>query len=145
MTATYSITLAAIRDRIRFQLGDTDTALALVADEEIAAVLTLKSNVEADALVYLAKGLLRRYGREPVKVTQDGQTLDFTGRIAVWQELVADAQAAATTTVTAGIRVRRLNRPANISTTTEYTGSETARARIYGPRVDDDEVLEGAV
>ena len=145
MTATYTNTLLTLRDRVRFQLGDTDTALVLLADEEIAAVLTLKSNVEADALVYLAKGLLRRYGREPVKITQDGQTLDFTGRIAVWQELVADASAAATTTVTAGIRVRRLNRPANIETTTEYSGTETARTTIYGPQGEDNGVLEGQV
>ncbi len=144
MTATYTSTSIAtvFKDRCRFILGDTDTANPLLTDEEIAAALTYKSSVETDALVFLAKGLLARYSRSPVKITQDGQTLDFSERVKTWRELVADAERSATSTPTAGIRIRRLSRPANISTTTEYTGPETSRTSIYGA-TSDDGILEG--
>lgn len=150
MTATYDSNSIAtvLKDRIRFILGDTDTANPLLTDEEIAAALTYKSNVEADSLLFLARGLLARYSRSPVKVTQDGQTLDFSERVKTWRELVADAERSATSTPTAGIRIRRLSRPSNISTTTEYTGSVLDRQRIYSPGSTDDPtdgILEGAV
>lgn len=146
MTATYTSDLKyTIRDRIRYRLGDTDTTNALVTDAEIAAALDLESQVETDALVFLADGLIARYGREPIKITQDGQTLDFTGRLAMWQGLLDRFERLATTIVTTGIRVRRLNRPANIETATEYSGSETARTTIYGPQGEDNGVLEGQV
>lgn len=116
MAATYSSSLSAAKDVIRFRLGDTDTTAALLSDEEIAAVVILKGDSEDAACLYLAKGLLARYGREPVRVTQDGQTLDFSGRIGVWQELVADLAREST----GGIRIRRMARPQSIATPGEY-------------------------
>lgn len=121
MTATYTSTLPAVKDRIRFQLGDTDTASPLLSDEEIAAVLTLKSDNEADALLYLAKGLLRRHARLPVKFETDGQRFDYSARVEAWKELVAELERTATTTVTAGMRIRRMARPANITDQGEYS------------------------
>lgn len=116
MTATYDSTLGATKDRVRFRLGDTDVDDALLSDEEIAAVIALKSTEDA-ACLYLAKGLLARYGREPVKVTQDGQTLDFSARVGVWKELIADIG----TQSSGGLRIRRLARPQAISGQSEYT------------------------
>ncbi len=116
MTATYSSLLSTARDKVRFRLGDTDTASSLLSDEEIAAVLTLKGSVEDDACLYLAKGLLARYGREPVKITQDGQTLDFSARIGVWEALVAELSQASS----GGIRIRRMTRPQSIETPGTY-------------------------
>jgi hypothetical protein len=97
-------------------LGDTDVDSALLSDEEIAAVLTLKGSEDAACLT-LAKGLLARYGREPVKVTQDGQTLDFSARVEVWRELIADLERQSV----GGLRVRRIARPQSMETPGEYT------------------------
>ena len=116
MTATYVNTLLTARDRLRFQLGDTDTADALLADEEIAAAVTIKTTEDA-ALVYLAKGLLRRYARLPVKITADGASIDWGERVAAWREIIADAETAEST----GLRVRRLARPQEIADQGEYT------------------------
>ena len=116
MTATYSPTLSLARDRLRFQLGATDVNDALLADEEIAAAVTIKTTEDA-ALVYLAKGLLRRYARLPVRVTADGATIDWGERVAAWREIVTDAEQAQYS----GLRVRRLARPQEIEDQGEYT------------------------
>lgn len=113
----YNPALQSVRDRTRFRLGDTDIDSPLLYDEEIAAALALKGSVEDDTCLYLAKALLARYGREPVKVTQDGQTLDFSARIGVWQALVTElgSQSAG------GFRIRRMARPQSIATPGEYS------------------------
>lgn len=116
MTATYSSTLATAKDRLRFCLGDTDTTDGLLSDEEIAAALTIKGTEDA-ALLYLAKGLYRRYARQPIKVSADGASMDFSARIDAWREIIADAESANT----GGLRIRRLVRPQNISDQGEYT------------------------
>jgi hypothetical protein len=115
MAATYSADLSTAKDRIRFRLGDNDVAQALVSDEEIAAILSLKGSEDAACLA-LAKHLLARYGREPVKVTMDGTTIDFSARVEVWRELVADLEGQNS----GGLRVRRVARPQSI-TSGEYT------------------------
>jgi hypothetical protein len=117
MTATYDPTLATVKDRLRFRLGDSDPGEFLLSDEEIAAVLSLKADDEDSALLYLAKGLIRRYSREPVRTSADGVTMDFSDRLKAWQEIVAEGSQ----TVTSGLRVRRLNRPQSISGVGEYT------------------------
>lgn len=116
MAATYTNTLLVAKDRIRFRLGDTDTTNALLDDNEIAAAISLKSDEDA-ALLYLAKGLLARWGREPVRVVADGTTLDFGERVAVWREIVAEAAESSQ----GGLRIRRLARPQEISGQGEYT------------------------
>jgi hypothetical protein len=118
MAATYSTALSTAKDRIRFRIGDIDVATAaLLSDEEIAAVLSLKSSDEDAACLMLAKHLLAKHGREVVKITQDGQTLDFSERIPVWRELVADLEQQSS----GGLRVRRIARPQSITSVSEYT------------------------
>ena len=121
MTATYSISLATAKDRIRLQLGDTDTAHAVLADETIAAILTLKSSDEAAALVMCAQASIAVIGREPVKVEADGASFDFSDRLKALNTILARADAALTTTPTQGTRIRRLNKPQNIEDQGEYT------------------------
>ena len=116
MTTTYSTALTLVRDRLRFRIGDTDTANALLSDEEIAGAVTLKTDEDA-ALLYLAKGLLARWGRAPVKFSADGASYDFSERVAVWREIVAEAEASSS----GGLRVRRLARPQEIADQGEYT------------------------
>lgn len=107
MAATYSSNLSATKDVIRFRLGDTDVAAALLSDEEIAAVLALKGDDQDAACLTLAKGLLARWSREPVKVEADGTKLDFSERVPAWRELVADIEKQSS----GGLRVRRVARP----------------------------------
>jgi hypothetical protein len=87
-----------------------------LSDNEIAAAITLKTDEDA-ALLYLAKALLARWGRAPIKVTADGTTLDFSERVNVWREIVAEAGQSAT----GGLRIRRLARPQKIDGQGEYT------------------------
>lgn len=116
MTVTYNGGLTLARDRLRFQLGDTDTSNALLTDEEIAGAVTLQSTEDA-ALLYLAKGLLRRWAREPVRVSADGTTFDWSGRLEVWREIIADAASVST----GGLRIRKLSRPQLIDDQGEYS------------------------
>lgn len=118
MAATYNASLSSAKDIVRFRLGDTDVVdAALLSDEEIAAVLSLKGGNEDAACLMLAKHLLARHGREVVKITQDGQTLDFSERIPVWRELVASLEQQSS----GGLRVRRIARPQSIATPGEYS------------------------
>lgn len=49
MAWTYSTSLATDKDKVRFEIGDTDTTDQLLSDEEIAAVLTAEGSVYAAA------------------------------------------------------------------------------------------------
>jgi hypothetical protein len=53
VSATYDPELPSNRDHVRFLIGDTDTAAALLSDEEIDAVITAET-ATGDALKYYA-------------------------------------------------------------------------------------------
>jgi hypothetical protein len=116
VAATYDNTLATTKDKIRFRMGDTDTVDALLQDEEIAAALNLTATEDA-AVAFLANGLIQRYSRDPIKVTADGVTMDFSAKIEAWQRMVTEADEL----VTQGVQIRRLARPTLISDRGEYT------------------------
>jgi hypothetical protein len=116
MAATYSTTLATPADRIRFRLGDTDMGQPLLTDEEITGALTLYAQAENSALLYLAQGLIRRYGRDPVVVQADGTSFNYSERVAVWREMIAEIRQAQT----GGLRVRKLAEPTQIVGIDEY-------------------------
>lgn len=99
MSATYDDTLPTDLDRVRAQLGDTDKDAALHSDAHIVAVLSLQGSV-ALAVAFLARELVARYAVQPVRKTADGLTVDYTGRIALWQALASEA---ATTAAGGGI------------------------------------------
>ncbi len=62
MTWTYDNTLATDRDKVRFEIQDTETSDQLFADEEIAAVLTAEGSVSYTVLS-LAKKLMIKFAR----------------------------------------------------------------------------------
>ena len=56
MTFTYS-PFSADRDRVRFHIGDTDSAAAMFSDEEIAAIITEAGGWRA-AVIYCLESLI---------------------------------------------------------------------------------------
>ena len=126
MGATYKTDLLTVKDRLRFRLGDTDTANALLQDAEYAAAYRIEGT-EDKAAVYLAKGLIRKFAQDPVRVVADGVTLDFSGRVSAWRELVQEV----TATVNGGLRVRKLSKPQSITDVGEYSSNGTSKARCY--------------
>ena len=62
MAWTYSTSLATDKDKVRFEIGDTDTTDQLLSDEEIAALLTSEGTVAA-AAAKAAEGLAAKYSR----------------------------------------------------------------------------------
>ena len=115
-TYTYNTALSALSDRIRFRLGDTDMGQPLLTDEEIDGALTLYAQAEDSALLYLAQGLIRRYGRDPVVIQADGTSFNYAERVAVWREMIDEIRAGQT----GGLRVRKLGEPTQIVGTDEY-------------------------
>lgn len=82
----YDDTLPTDKDRVRAILGDTDTSDELLTDAHIEAVLTAEGSVSA-AVAWLADALVARFAQDPVRITADGVTLDYSRRIPVWQSL----------------------------------------------------------
>lgn len=94
MAATYDDTLPTDKDRARSRIGDTivdPESAALHSDGHIDAVLTAQGSLEP-AVVYLATELIARFAGEPVKVTVDGETVDYRDRLDIWRSIVAAAQ-----------------------------------------------------
>ena len=113
MTATYVLANLAADSaagrlyRVRLTIGDTDTAAALLQDEEIAYFLSTSGNDENAAAVTSAYALLSKYGAQPKSVRlPDGTSADFSDRVAVWQGLITRLDTANT-----GMRLRRMARP----------------------------------
>jgi hypothetical protein len=118
MTATYipgalgESTDDARLYRVRLELGDVDTAAALLQDEEINYYLSVSSNDE-DA----ARALLTRYGAQPTRVSlPDGTSADFSARVETWNALIARLDTANT-----GFRIRRVARPQAVGNGGEYS------------------------
>jgi hypothetical protein len=89
VSASYNELLETDLDRARSMLGDTvvePASKALHSDEHITAVLTAEGSLTA-AVAYLADELVTRFGQEPVRITDDGSTIDFSERIKAWRDL----------------------------------------------------------
>lgn len=92
---TYDDRLLTDLDRVRFALGDTtDTPEqpALLSDETIDAILLTDGSV-AHAIVTLGAGLVTRIAYEPIKLTADGTSVDYSGRIPALNAAIGRAQA----------------------------------------------------
>jgi hypothetical protein len=123
MTATYipgalgESTDDARLYRVRLELGDVDTAAALLQDEEINYYLSVSSNDEDAAAVRAARALLTRYGAQPTRVSlPDGTSADFSARVETWNALIARLDTANT-----GFRIRRVARPQAVGNGGEYS------------------------
>lgn len=96
MSASYDEEQPSDLDRARGLLGDTAVepeTSALHSDEHIEAVLTREGY--ALGVAFLADELVTRFGREPIKIADDGSSLDFSGRIPAWTALATRMRALA--------------------------------------------------
>lgn len=87
MTWTYDTSLATNRDKVRFEIQDTDTSDQLFSDEEIAAVLTAEGSVAASVL-RLSKKLMVKFAR--IVDTSVGRVSESANqRYQAYKEIVA--------------------------------------------------------
>lgn len=92
MAKTYTADLAGTwRDYARFALGDTDTAIALVTDEEIAALSGLPKRMQ---LKQLALYMANIFARRSMSSTNDQTRLQYIDRAEYYTNL-ADSFASA--------------------------------------------------
>lgn len=115
---TYDTSLSTAKDRLRFQLGDTDTTAELLPDATYAAVLLAQDDDETATALVLLDGLIARYAQMPSKVANDkGASVEWKDRLEAWKALrtrlladVAEAEEIATvaplTSVTVSARAR---------------------------------------
>lgn len=96
MAFTFDSTLSTDRDWIRADLGDTDSAVALVSDEQIAAVLAAETTAGGNrqtATWCLAAQMVASIVREPVKLDAAGASYDYSQRLTALQPLAAQWRA----------------------------------------------------
>ena len=88
MAATYDPTLATDRDRVRFNLADTDTTNAIFQDEEITALLTAEGSVEGATAACL-RALLTNAALRAKYFAMQGLTLDTKSQVQSLQAALA--------------------------------------------------------
>lgn len=91
MAATFDWGLGRALDRVRFALGDTEVAEALLPDESYEATLATYDDDERRATLVLAEALIARYAREPEKVVVEDSRVEVAWgeRLTAWVALVA--------------------------------------------------------
>lgn len=90
---TYNPALTSATDRLRFMLGDIDTA-ELLPDATYAAVITTSGDDERAAAITLANGLIARFAHLPTQVDNTGGArVTWQNRLAGWQALITRLQA----------------------------------------------------
>lgn len=96
MTATFNPALTSTRDRLRLELGDTDTSAAVLADETYDALYTLYASEATTTRRYqmtilaLARAILAQVAQQPVVVEVSGAIkVDFRARLPLWQSIAA--------------------------------------------------------
>lgn len=93
MAATYDPSLFGPIDRLRFAVGDTNVAAALLPDETYESLLLGNTNDEQRAIVAAASALLVRYAQEPDRVDLDGVgSAQWSKRLAGWGEIVRNGR-----------------------------------------------------
>ena len=81
MSFSYDQTLAADRDRVRFNLADTASSAYAFEDEELTALLTAEGSVN-DATAAALRALLADKSRRAKKFSDQGLSLDDTAQVA---------------------------------------------------------------
>lgn len=73
------------KDRMRFEIGDTNTANAAISDEEIEAILAAYPNW-ATAKLKIVESIYRRFSYE-VSVSVGGMSLQLQQRAEHWKKM----------------------------------------------------------
>lgn len=89
MSWSYDETLAADKDKVRFEIGDTDSTVPGLSNEEILAKLSSEGTVLAASLA-CARGLLSRYARKPSSWSNLSLQIAWNERLAELRRLVGD-------------------------------------------------------
>ncbi len=92
VVATYLETLARPLDRLRFQLGDTNTEAAMLPDDTYTATLAAYGNSEVKAAAVLAAALLAQPRPSRVSLHGGAVSVEFTSLETRWREIVATAR-----------------------------------------------------
>ena len=98
MATTFEPSLATARDRLRFDLGDTNVGvvkpagadpLQLPADDAVYdGVLARRGNDERRATLDLAEALIAKYAQLETKAAVEGvESAEWGNRLAAWREL----------------------------------------------------------
>ena len=91
--ATYNEALITDTDKARAMLGDTDTGDPLYSNAHIDAMIGLAGSL-GGGVAALAEELIATYGRDPVRKSADGVSVDYSDRLEVWRQLAARARQA---------------------------------------------------
>lgn len=91
MTWTYDQSLATDRDKVRFEIQDTDTSDQLFSNEEIDARLTALGSVSSTSLD-LARRLMMRFARK-ADTTVGRVSTSFNQRFQAYKDIVSRLEA----------------------------------------------------
>jgi hypothetical protein len=89
MPATFHPELDRAIDRLRLRVGDVDVEHSLMDDSTYTGAVDAYG--ENTAAAYLAASLIALFGQLPVRVDEEGKTLDFSERIRAWQVIIDQA------------------------------------------------------
>lgn len=88
MTFTYDMTTPTNRERVRFHLGDTESATAMFTDEEITFVIAEAGTWQA-AVVACIRSAIARLAQEP-DMQADWLRVDWRRSAENWRALLAE-------------------------------------------------------
>lgn len=137
MAFTYTAGSTTTLNRVRFELGDTDSSTALFADEEISAKLAERGDNVLLAAADLCEILARRYARA-YDFETDGQVFKRSQMSKAYQELATSLRARAagvTTVATTRVDGYSSDIPAD-QVSNAGTATTQPRHRFYAPRAD---------
>jgi hypothetical protein len=82
----------SLKDRVRFELGDTDRARVKFSDEEILSALSESSNGWSQAAASLARNLATRFSQQ-ADVRVGSLTIDYSKLALQWNEIASHLEA----------------------------------------------------
>lgn len=129
--ATYRAALPTARDRLRFAVGDTNVAAALLVDVTYDAILAGVNNDERLATVVVCDALISRYAQEPTRAEITGvESAEWRDRLSAWKGLAARLRAEATQEATRAQGTFSVQRPQRYD---EEVGEYTRQRRHLPP------------
>jgi hypothetical protein len=147
MAATFSPALATARDRMRFDLGDTNVGavkaagadpLALPVDDAVYdGALARRGGSERQALIDLAEALIAKYAQLETKASVEGvESAEWGNRLTAWRALATRlrgelASEAPTTPGRGSFSVTRPTRPGREGGAEYYASGREPLERDY--------------